>query len=419
MSGEIVLSGIGKAYRQYDAPWHRLAEWVSFGRVQRHRVRWALRGIALHVRKGESVGILGANGAGKSTLLKLITGTTQPTTGTLRVDGRTAALLELGIGFHPEITGRENALIAGQVLGYSIAEMADRMPDIESFAEIGDYINLPLRTYSSGMQARLAFSVATAIRPDILIVDEALSVGDAYFQHKSFARIREFKAQGTTLLFVSHSAPVIKSLCDRAILLEQGLMVRDGQPDQVVDYYHALVARRSTQYEIKEIDGGGTRSGDRRAAIEEIALISNGAPASVVRSGQAATIRVRLRAIEDLDDLTVGFLIRDALGNDVYGTNTYHLQHRRFDISAGAVFACEFEIGKLALGVGHFNVSIALHRDMTHVSGNYDWWDRAMTFEVLPGNGVHGIGVAALDVTCLMQLLSTDASCRSEQPSAR
>jgi len=402
VTGEIALSGIGKAYRQYDAPRDRLLEWLSIGSVARHRSHWALRDVTLHVERGQAVGIIGANGAGKSTLLKVITGTTRPTVGQMSVDGRVAALLELGVGFHPDVSGRDNVLIAGQLLGFSTAEIRERMEAIEAFAEIGAYIDLPIRTYSSGMHVRLAFSVATAIRPEILIVDEALAVGDAYFQHKSFARIREFKAAGTTLLFVSHSAAVVKSICDRAILLDGGLLVRDGSPDQVFDYYNALVASRTLRHEIAASDADGTRSGDRRASVEHVALLCGGKATSAVRSGEPATLRVRVRALAAVADLTVGFLIRDALGNDMFGTNTYHLQHRRYDLAQGAEFVCEFDIADLALGVGHYNMSVALHSDMTHVSGNYDWWDRALTFEVVPGRAPHSIGVVALDVTCRM-----------------
>jgi len=404
VKGAIALSGVGKAYRQYDAPRDRLFEWVSMGSIKRHRSRWALRDITLDVEPGQSVGVIGANGAGKSTLLKVITGTTRPTTGSLSVDGRVAALLELGIGFHPDVTGRDNVLIAGQLLGFSSAEIASRMDAIEAFAEIGAYLDLPIRTYSSGMHVRLAFSVATAIRPDILIVDEALAVGDAYFQHKSFARIREFKAAGTTLLFVSHSAAVVKSICDRAVLLDGGLLVRDGSPDQVFDYYNALVTSRTLRHEIAQSDAAGTRSGDRRAAVEEVTLLCGGAATRAVRSGEPATLRIRLRALEAVGDLTVGFLIRDALGNDMFGTNTYHLEHRRFGLAQGAQFVCDFDIRDVALGVGHYNMSVALHSDMTHVSGNYDWWDRALTFEVVPGRAPHSIGVVALDVTCRMAM---------------
>lgn len=409
MRGEIEAVELGKAYHQYDAPWHRLAEWILAGAWTRHRVHWALQDVTLRIGAGESVGILGANGAGKSTLLKIITGTTRPTSGTVRMDGSVAPLLELGIGFHPEMTGRDNAIISGQLLGYREDEIRARMGAIEAFAEIGTFIDSPLRIYSSGMQVRLAFSVATAIRPDILIVDEALSVGDAYFQAKSFARIREFRAAGTTLLFVSHSAAVVKSLCDRAILLENGRIVRDGLADRVIDYYHARIADRAERQAIVEGSSGEVRSGDRKATVEEIALLREGVASTVVRSGERATLRVRLRVIERLDDLTVGFIFRDPFGNDVYGTNTFHLQHRLLDVAPGSSFLCEFDIDRMALGVGHYHVSIALHRGMVHVSGNYDWWDRALTFEVIPGSEVHAIGVASLDVRCRIESLGVGA----------
>jgi lipopolysaccharide transport system ATP-binding protein len=411
VNGRIALSGLGKSYRQYNDPRQRLVEWMSLGALKRHHERWVLRNVTLDIAPGEAVGVIGANGAGKSTLLKLITGTTRPTAGEIAAEGRIAALLELGIGFHGELTGRDNVLIAGQLLGFQTAEIAARMTDIESFAEIGEYLDLPVRTYSSGMQVRLAFSVATAIRPDILIIDEALAVGDAYFQHKSFARIREFKAAGTTLLFVSHSAPIIKSICDRAVLLENGTVARDGVPEAVLDYYHAAVANRTRRYEIAETEGGGTRSGDRRASIEDITLLNEGAAVAVIRTNEPATVRVRMRALEPLADLTIGFMIRDVLGNAVYGTNTYHLQHRRFNLAQGSGFVCDFDIRRLALGMGHYSMSVALHSDMTHISGNYDWWDRAITFEVIPGNPDYGFGVVALDVSCRMEPLPAGETC--------
>ena len=408
MKGSISISAVGKAYRQYGTPSQRLLEWVSFGAIERHRSRWALRDVDLDIRPGEGVGIVGANGAGKSTLLKLITGTTRPTTGSVTVDGRVAALLELGIGFHPEVSGRDNVMMAGQLLGYSAPEIAARMPAIEEFAEIGEYLDLPLRTYSSGMHVRLAFSVATAIRPDILIVDEALAVGDAYFQHKSFARIREFKAAGTTLLFVSHSAAIVKSICDRAVLLENGLLVRDGEPNAVLDYYHARVASRTLRYEIAEQDHGrGVRSGDRRATVVDVAMLAGEKRVTGLRSGTAARLFIHARTREAIGDVTVGFVIRDALGNDVFGTNTYHLGHRKFNLGPDEEFVCEFTFPALALGVGHYNISVALHSDMTHVSGNYDWWDRAVTFEIVPGTGVHSIGVASVEVGCVVGPVAT------------
>ena len=232
--GSITVSNLGKAYKQYPNRWSRLLEWIiPFGKV-RHQLHWVLQGLNFEVQKGEALGIIGINGAGKSTLLKMITGTTQPTTGSVNISGRVAALLELGMGFHAEFTGRQNAIMAGQLLGFSPQEITALMPEIEAFAEIGDYIDQPVRTYSSGMQMRLAFSVATAQRPDVLIVDEALSVGDAYFQHKSFERIREFRKLGTTLLIVSHDKAAIQSICDHAVLLNAGKLAMQGEPEAVM-----------------------------------------------------------------------------------------------------------------------------------------------------------------------------------------
>ena len=400
MNGSLRLQRVGKAYRHYETPWRRLSEWLTLGQLRRHVDVWALRDVTMDIGAGEAIGIVGSNGAGKSTLLKIIAGTTQATEGTVDVRGRVAAILELGIGFHPEFTGRENTLMAGQLLGYSSAEIAERMADIEAFAEIGSYIDLPVRTYSSGMAVRLAFSVATAIRPDVLIVDEALAVGDAYFQHKSFARIREYKKLGTTLLFVSHSPAIVKSICDRSILIERGLVVRDGPPDDVLDYYNALVARHEVEYEVQDAGGTGVRSGDRRATVERVELVYDAAPATAVPSGAAVSFRISLQAHADLPDLTVGILIRDSIGNDVFGTNTYHLGRTLQRVAAGRRFTCVFDIASLALGTGNYSLSVALHCDMTHVSGNYDWWDRVIVFQVLPGSGPHFIGIVGLDARC-------------------
>ena len=405
--GEIELVGLSKSYRRYSTPWHRLVEWLTLGAATYHREMWALRDVSFRIAPGEAVGVVGANGAGKSTLLKLIAGTAQPTAGTLSVNGRVAALLELGIGFHPDLTGRENALMAGQLIGLTAEEVVASMPDVERFAEIGDAIDQPLRTYSSGMQVRVAFSAATAVRPDVLIVDEALAVGDAYFQHKSFARIREFKRAGTTLLFVSHSPAIVKSICDRALLIDGGLLIRDGPTDTVLDYYHGLVARRTAAYEVAETKGGGVRSGDRRAIVERVEMLREGLPTASARSGEPTRFRAHVRADADLDDLTVGFLIRDAMGIDVYGTNTYHLGARRHRVSKGSLLTCDFDIRSLALGVGNYSLSIALHSDMTHISGNYDWWDRALVFDVLPGRSQHSTGIVALDVECAIGERST------------
>jgi lipopolysaccharide transport system ATP-binding protein len=400
VKGRLQIDDLGKAYRFYPSRWARLSEWLVPGRP-RHELHWVLRHVGFSVAPGESVGIIGRNGAGKSTLLKLVTGTTQPSEGRVEVSGRVAALLELGMGFHPEFTGRENAMMTGQLAGLSAAEIAAAMPEIEAFAEIGRYLDEPLRTYSSGMQVRLGFSIATALRPDILIVDEALAVGDLYFQHKCYARIRQFRTDGMTLLFVSHDPGAIKSLCDRAVLLDAGAVRADDRPDTVLDYYNALIAEQENAAVLApDRPSGpveGMRSGDRRAVLLDVALFVDESPAKVVRVGQPVRLSIRFRKEADLADLTMGFLIRDRLGNDVYGTSSFTLGAKTLrEVPVGVVACVDWRIPALNLGPGSYSVTVALHSDITHLEDNYDWWDKALVFEVVRGPETFFVGVAQL-----------------------
>ncbi|MBX9834583.1 MAG: ABC transporter ATP-binding protein, partial [Burkholderiaceae bacterium] len=386
---------LGKAYKRYPSRWGRLAEWLRPQAPPRHELLWILRGLNLRVPQGQALGIIGRNGAGKSTLLKMVTGTTTPTEGSVQMQGRVAALLELGMGFHGDFTGRQNAWISAQLLGLTDHEIATAMPSIEAFAEIGHYMDEPVRTYSSGMQVRLAFSVATALRPDVLIVDEALAVGDVYFQHKCYARIREFRAQGTTLVFVSHDPGAIKSLCDRAVLLDAGRIVADDAPDQVLDLYNALVAEReNTTFDATAAPVGersvGVRSGDGRARLLAVAARNAQGPAQVFRVGEALELRVRLCKQATVDDLTVGFLLRDRLGNDVFGTNSWHvttteLAQALAQLAPGVEATLCWRIPALNIGPGSYTISVALHGDMTHVENRYDGWDIAARVEVVRG----------------------------------
>ncbi len=400
--GQIVVRNVGKAYKRYPSRWARLAEWLDPVERPRHEAHWVLRGIDFEVAPGEAVGIIGNNGAGKSTLLKIITGTTQPTEGAVNISGRIAALLELGMGFHPDFTGRQNVFMAGQLLGHSPEALQKSLPDIEAFAEIGDYIDQPVRTYSSGMQVRLAFSVATAIRPEILIVDEALSVGDAYFQHKSFNRIREFRDQGTTLLFVSHSPGAIKTLCGRAVLLDQGVMIRDDVPDAVLDYYNAIIAKQQADQQIREVESttqkSNIRSGNQAVAIEAVDMLIGGQSVRAARVGESVDFQLAIAAQQYLSEITSGILIRDRLGNDVFGTNTWHLGCSQKNVRAGDRWSVTFRFPELNLGVGNYSVTFALHSADAHVSNNYDWWNQALVFQVVPGNGFRAIGVSYLPV---------------------
>ena len=400
--GMIVISNLGKAYKQYSNRWARLREWFTPGSVQYHQLKWVLKDINFTVQPGEAVGIIGINGAGKSTLLKLITGTTQPTTGSVQMTGRVAAMLELGMGFHPDFTGRQNAFMAGQLLGMTSADIERLMPDIEAFAEIGDYIDQPVRVYSSGMQMRLAFSVATAIRPDVLIVDEALSVGDAYFQHKSFERIREFRKQGTTLLIVSHDKQAIQSICDRAILLNKGRVEMQGEPEAVMDYYNALLADNQNQKieQIKLDDGTvQTISGTGEATIDEVILLNEqDERVEIINVGQQVKLKVVVRAVEDIPELVLGYMIKDRLGQSIFGTNTHHLKYKMKAVRKGAVVTFSFQFSA-NLGPGTYSVAIALHADDTHVNKNYEWRDLALVFNVLNIDKENFVGVAWLPST--------------------
>lgn len=401
--GYLRIENVGKAYKRYPRKFGRMAEWLGLG--CRHELKWVLQNINFEVQPGEAIGLIGINGAGKSTLLKIIAGTARPTTGNVVVGGRIAALLELGLGFNPDFTGRQNVYMAAQLHGLSSEEIAGKMREIEDFAEIGDYIDQPVRTYSSGMQVRLAFSVATAQRPEILIVDEALSVGDSYFQHKSFDRIRKFREQGTTLLFVSHSPGAIKSLCNRAILIDQGGVVRDDVPELVLDYYNAMIAKQQVDYAIlqeEQATGGGTatmRSGSREAQITKVDLLVDGKSVRAISSGDRVVLQVAGVAHAAIEELTVGMLIRDRLGNDVFGTNTFHHENSRASLQANEQFLLEFDFPSLRLGVGSFSITIALHSRDVHVAANYDWWDRALVFQVMPGNAPISIGVCDFPVT--------------------
>ena len=402
MNGEIVVSNVSKGYRRYARPWHRLVEWLSGGRVAWHEDYWALREISFTVAPGESVAIVGLNGAGKSTLLKILTGTTQPTHGNVRVEGRTSALLELGMGFHPDFSGRQNVMVAGQLIGLSVPEVAALMPDIEAFAEIGEYINQPVRTYSTGMVVRLAFSVATAARPAILIVDETLSVGDAYFSHKCIRRIQEFRKAGTTILFVSHDPTAVKTLCGRALLLDAGRLIQDGPPDLVLDYYNALIAKREANQAIlqAEAERGRTtvRSGTFEAQIVRVELLdADGRPSRAFSVGDWARIFARIEFTSTVQAPTIGILIRDRIGNDVFGTNTFHVAPIPTTYVPGDALTAEFDV-QLNVGVGAYTVTVAVHSDATHLVNNYDWWDKVIGFEIVAGPGPRFIGVASLPV---------------------
>ena len=350
------MRGIGKKYRIFPSRQDHLKEILSFGRVKRSHDFWALEGINLDVEPGTSLGILGRNGAGKTTLLRIISGVVQPTTGTVEVSGRLAALFGVGAGFNPEFTGRDNVMLNGLLLGIERKEMLERFDEIEAFADIGEFMDQPVKTYSSGMHARLGFAVAVNVDPDILVIDETLSVGDAVFKEMGFQKMRELRDSGTTILFVSHSLGMVRSFCDRAVLLHKGRMISSGDASAVLDRYEALVSdirarkkARSTdsdrrlEYEIEHedeesADGSGARASDPalagrgsqrfgrgtgEARVLKVELLDeSGAPTGKVALGSTVTIRVYVEYLEDLYDSAVGITLRNDKGLVVFSTDT-------------------------------------------------------------------------------------------------
>jgi lipopolysaccharide transport system ATP-binding protein len=403
----ISVKNVGKAYKQYPSRLARIKDWVHPGESPRHHLHWVLRNVSFEVGEGETVGLAGANGAGKSTLLKMIVGILKPTEGEIIRSGRVAALLELGMGFHPEFTGRQNLFMAGQIIGMTIDEIQERMPEIEAFAEIGEAIDHPIRTYSSGMQVRLAFSLATSRRPDLLIVDEALSVGDAYFQHKSFDRIQRFRRDGTTLLIVSHNRFAIQSICDRAILLDKGGIAMEGPTEPVMDYYHALMSDKEAltiRQRVLENGQVQTISGTGEVTLETIRLIrSDGLSTESIQVGEAVRLEVIAEVKSNVDQLTLGFMIKDKFGQPVYGINTFRVNKTLKDLSAGQRVRFHFDFC-MNLGKGNYSVAFCLSEGDSHLARNYEWRDYGLVFQVYNTNREDFVGGTWLNAATHVQI---------------
>lgn len=385
MKSVLEVKNISKSFKDYSSEFKRILSWFGFDfkPITEHHI---LKHINFSIAPGEAMGIVGRNGAGKSTLLKIITGTLKPSSGSVHIDGRISAILELGMGFDPDLTGRQNVYHSAGLMGFTNGQVDAVIDELRDFAEIGEYFDQPVRTYSSGMQLRVAFGVVTAYRPEILIVDEALSVGDAYFQHKSLNRIREFQKQGTTLLLVSHDRGAIQAICDRAILLEKGAVIKDGKPEEVMDFYNALIAEKenSTIKQVVREDGKvETVSGTGEARVEDIGIYNHkNEKIEYIAVGEDITLKVNIRIYKDIPKLVVGYMIKDRLGQPIFGTNTYHYNSVIENSKKGDVFNVMFSF-PMNLGVGSYSIAIAVHKDDTHISENYEWRDQALVFNVV------------------------------------
>ncbi len=381
----MAVDGLGKAFVRYQRERHRFMNWLGFDRrpVQEF---WAVREVSFSLDPGETVGIVGQNGAGKSTLLKLITGTLRPTCGGIYLNGRISAILELGMGFHPEMTGRQNVIHAAGLMGFQLQEIRNMLPEMKDFAEIGDFFDQPVRTYSSGMQMRLAFAVATARRPELLIVDEALSVGDAYFQHKSFDRIRSFRSQGTSLLIVSHDKSSVQILCDRALLMHKGRIIKDDRPETVMDFYNALLAdEENRNIELVPGENGrtGICSGTGEARVEDIRLCNaRGEPVQIIGVNEEVSLVIRVRINSFLPRLVLGYMIKNHLGQPMFGTNTQYTGQVMEDLPSGTEISYSIDFNA-ALGPGSYSVAVNLSDSESHLANNYEWRDLALIFNVV------------------------------------
>jgi len=432
MGTALRVEGVAKQYRIYERPSDRLVESLTRGRLRRHREFWALRDISFEVEKGTTVGVVGPNGSGKSTLLQIVTGTLEPTRGQVWVEGRVAALLELGAGFNPEFTGVENVYMNAALLGWSRKETDRRFADIERFAEIGDFIRQPVKTYSSGMYIRLAFSIAVNTDPEVLVVDEALSVGDSIFQHRCTHRIREMQERGTTILFVSHDPTMVRALCSRAILLNAGRMLADGPPVDVLNRYQRLIMAREEAYaDAGEAvaaagespadqqtagapSGAGARApltynyrhGNRHAEVVSAELLdTRGRQVELVETGDAVAVRMRILFHRDIEEPVCGFMIRNRHGINVYGTNTEQRRLALGPARAGEVIEATFRFN-CWLGQEHYFISVAAH---TPDGVAFDWMDGVIFFRVSCST-TEMEGVANLNATVTARRVSDEGA---------
>jgi ABC-type polysaccharide/polyol phosphate transport system ATPase subunit len=410
------VENVSKQYRIYDHPGDRLKESLTRGRWKRHREFWALRDISFELEAGTTTGIIGPNGSGKSTLLQIITGTLEPTHGMVHHEGRIAALLELGAGFNPEFTGIENVFLNAALMGFSRSEIDARLPEIKRFAEIGDFIEQPVKTYSSGMYIRLAFAIAVSADPQILIVDEALAVGDAVFQQRCLRRIKQMQEGGATILFVSHDPHTIRALCTRAILFNAGRAEADGKPSDVLNRYQKIIMSSQAAYETSRLVAGEAdeaedlevldesfrpinctfRHGDGTAEILSVELLDAARRSlEFVETGEAVLVRVRIKFNAEVNDPVFGFLIRDRHGIHIYGTNTEIQQIYVGRVRRGEVVEMTYAFN-CWLGVGEFTITSAVH---SAGGVSFDWVDNALFFRVMSPISIEGVSNLNASVT--------------------
>lgn len=424
MTPAIEARNVTKMYRVYPAPKDRLKEILLLNRRRFHQEFWALEGVSFDVRRGEVFGIVGPNGSGKSTLLEIVTGTLEPTGGQVVTQGRIATLLSLGAGFNPEFTGRENVFLHGEIMGLSRAEVARSVPEVERFAEIGEFMDRPLKTYSTGMSLRLAFAAAIHVEPEILVVDEVLAVGDAIFVNRCVKKFEEFRRRGVTVLLVTHDVGLVKLLCDRAMLLYRGRSLALGDPSEVVNRYNGLVLERQREFAeahppsvpeqpvfqtSAESEPSGHpepmlysfRHGDGQAEVVRAELLNGaGKPARAFCSGETMQVRVEVRFREPHPRPVVGIMIRTRIGMEAYGTNTELEQAGPGPAARGESIEVIFEFA-CRLTAQEYTLTVATQ---SHDGTSHDWLDDVLTFQVVDTR--RAAGVANLEACVRSRKLS-------------
>jgi ABC-type polysaccharide/polyol phosphate transport system ATPase subunit len=430
MAKALQVEHVSKLYRIYERPNDRLKEMLTRGHFKRHREFWALHDISFEIEAGTTTGIIGPNGSGKSTLLQIITGTLEPTHGTVWHEGRIAALLELGSGFNSEFTGVENIFMNAAMMGFSRRETEALLPQIEQFAEIGPFINQPIKTYSSGMYVRLAFSVAISADPRILIVDEALAVGDAIFQHRCMRRLKEMQERGVTILFVSHDLGAVRALCSRAILLNAGLVEADGKPIDVLNRYQRLIMAREKAFDAAVLDQRALssesssvhdqlaqftyRHGDGSARILNVELLdASHRSVELVETGETVLVKIKILFETNIEEPVCGFMIRNRHGIHLYGTNT-QLQESDFGpVQRGDVVEVVFAFN-CWLAPDAYSIVAATH---SPDAVSFDWVDGALFFQVMSATRMEG--VANLNAKVSVKRSNGDLTESAWQPKAQ
>ncbi len=410
----IRVENLSKRYRIYDRPRDKLRELIHLRSSALHQEFWALRDISFQVEPGQTLAVIGQNGSGKSTLLQILAGIMRATRGDCLVTGKISALLELGSGFNPEFTGRENVFMNGAILGLDERRMKERFAAIAQFAEIGDFMEQPVKTYSSGMFMRLAFAVAVNVDPDILLVDEALSVGDLVFQHRCMHRMNRLRDSGKTIVFATHDLTAVTKFCDRALLLDGGLLLEDGKPGLVVQKYRALVFERERRYAQFDGDPGGImdvecasgaempvarnipnidhRFGSGEATVIGVDVLNEkGGSVGEALGGQRIVVRVSAQFNQDIDRPILGYYIRDRLGVEISACNTSYAGRVLPAARKGQIFTSDFHVQLPYLAPGSYSVSPAVARGTIIKHDMCDWIDNAFIFNVQEEEIIYGM----------------------------